>query len=158
MNLFSGMDSSASAMSAERVRMDVISQNIANANTTNTLSGEPYRRHVAMIEGQDTPQFALPVSLDNDSDDDGDGAAVKTGGVKVAGVAEDQSPLKYVYDPTNPNAIKEGKHKGYVAMSNVNVITEMVDMMSATRSYEANATVVESIKGIAMKGLEIGRS
>jgi flagellar basal-body rod protein FlgC len=142
-------------MSAERVHMDVISQNIANANTSSTASGEPYRRHVAVITGADSPQFALPVSLDDDSDDEG--TAVRCGGVKVAGVAEDQSPLKYVYDPTNPNAIRQGQHKGYVAMSNVNTITEMTEIIAATRAYEANATAVDSIKGMAMKGLEIGK-
>jgi flagellar basal-body rod protein FlgC len=159
MNLFSSMDTAASAMSAERVHMDVISQNIANANTTNTVTGEPYRRRVAVIQGADAPQFAMPVSLDDDDDSsDSDGPAMRSGGVKVAGVAQDMGDLKRVYDPTNPNAQKQGKFKGYVLMSNVNVITEMTDMIAATRTYEANATVVESVKGMASKGLEIGRS
>lgn len=155
MNFFNSMDIAASGMSAERFRMDVISQNIANANTQNTISGTPYQRQVAVVTpGQDggTP-FALPVGLD---DDDDDGPAFNSTGIKVAGVATDSSDFRYVYDPTNPAAQKEGKWKGYVAMPNVNIITEMTDLIAASRAYEANATAVEAAKGIAMKGLEIG--
>jgi flagellar basal-body rod protein FlgC len=155
MNFFSSLDIGASAMSAERFKMDVISQNIANANTQNTLSGTPYRRQVAMI-GSDSDTggkpFALPVGLD---DDDDSGPNFTGHGVKVQGVAQDQSDYRYVYDPTNPNAVKDGKWKGYVAMPNVNIITEMTDLIAASRAYEASATAVEAAKGIAMKGLEI---
>jgi len=154
MGLFGAMDAASSAMSAERFKMDIISQNISNANTTNTLTGEPYRRKVAVTTPADAPQFALPAGLD---DDDDDSSQVQTRGIKISGVAEDQSQLKYIYDPSNPNAVKEGKMKGYVAMSNVNSITEMTDLIAATRAYDANATVVDAVKGMAMKGLEIGR-
>ena len=151
MNFFSSMDIAASGMSAERFRMDVISQNIANANTQNTISGTPYQRQVAVVTpGSDGTPFALPVGLDDDSDD------FQATGIKVAGVATDSSDFRYQYDPTNPAAIKEGKWKGYVAMPNVNIITEMTDLIAASRAYEANATAVEAAKGIAMKGLEIG--
>ena len=154
MNFFSSMDIASSAMSAERFRMDVISQNISNANTQNTVAGTPYRRQVASI-GSATDSggkpFVLPVGLD----DDGDGPRFRGQGVQVSGVAQDQSDFRYVYDPTNPNAQKEGKWKGYVAMPNVNIISEMTDLISASRAYEASATAVESAKGIAMKGLEI---
>lgn len=155
MNFFSSMDIASSAMSSERFRMDVISQNIANANTQNTLSGTPYRRQVASIgSATDTggKPFALPVGLD---DDDDAGPRFRGQGVQVNGVTQDQSDFRYVYDPTNPNAQKEGKWKGYVAMPNVNIISEMTDLISASRAYEASATAVESAKGIAMKGLEI---
>jgi len=157
-SFFTALDAAASAMTAERTKMDVISQNISNANTTNTLTGEPYRRHMAVVTPADAGEFALPCSLDDDSADDDGKAKVNCGGVKVSNVVEDDSPLKYVYDPTNPNAIKQGKMKGYVAMSNVNVISEMTSLIATSRSYEANATVVEAIKGMAQKGLEIGKS
>jgi flagellar basal-body rod protein FlgC len=150
MNFFSSMDIATSSMGAERFKMDVISQNIANANTQNTLSGTPYRRQVAVVTSGDSAPFALPVGLDDDD------AEFSGTGVKVQGVAQDQGEFRYVYDPTNPNAEKEGKFKGYVAMPNVNIITEMTDMIAASRAYEASATAVESAKGIAMKGLEIG--
>jgi flagellar basal-body rod protein FlgC len=153
MNFFSSMDTASSAMSAERFRMDVISQNIANANTQNTVAGTPYRRQVASITSASDnggKPFALPVGLDDD-----DGPKFRGQGVQVSAVQQDQSDYRYVYDPTNPNAQKEGKWKGYVAMPNVNIITEMTDLIAASRAYEASATAVESAKGIAMKGLEI---
>jgi len=153
-NFFSSMDIAASSMTAERFRMDVISQNIANANTQNTISGTPYQRQVAVIgQGDGGTPFALPVGLDDDSDD---GPAFNGNGVQVKGVSTDSSDYRYVYDPTNPAALKDGKWKGYVAMPNVNIITEMTDMIAASRAYEASATAVEAAKGIAMKGLEIG--
>jgi len=148
------MDIAASAMSSERFKMDIISQNIANANTQSTLSGMPYRRQLAVVGPSDTRPFALPVGLD---DDDGAIYPKFSGqGVKVNGVVEDQADFRYVYDPTHPAALKEGKWKGYVAMPNVNIINEMTDLIAASRAYEASATAVEAAKGIAMKGLEIG--
>lgn len=157
MNFFSSFDIAASAMSAERFKMDVISENIANANTQGTASGTPYRRQVAVITSDsvhgDTP-FALSVGLDDD--DDGGKPQLSSEGVKVSGVVQDGSAFRYQYDPTNPNAIKDGKMKGYVAMPNVNLISEMTDLISASRAYEASATVVDAAKSIAMKGMEIG--
>lgn len=153
--MFKSFDIGASAMTAERFHMDVISQNIANASTQNTLAGTPYRRQVAMITqaaGDDSKPFVLPAGLD---DDDDDGSQFHGSGVKVQGVAVDQSDFKYVYDPGNPHAQKDGKWKGYVAMPNVNLITEMTDLIAASRSYEASATAVEAAKGMASKGLEI---
>lgn len=153
MNFFNSMDIAAAAMSTERFKMDVVSQNIANANTQKTLAGVPYRRQVAVVT-TDTDTggrpFALPVGLDDD-----EGPKFHGRGVKVQGVVSDQSDFRYVYDPTNPNAEKEGKWKGYVAMPNVNVITEMTDLIASSRAYEASATAVEAAKAIAMKGLEI---
>lgn len=151
MNFFNSMDIASSAMSAERFKMDLTSQNIANANTQSTLAGTPYRRQVAVVTSGETAPFALPVGLDDD-----DSGKFSGSGVKVAGVAQDQSDFRYVYDPSNPNAIKEGDKKGYVAMPNVNIISEMTDLISASRAYEASATAMEAAKGIAMKGLEIG--
>lgn len=155
MNFFSSMDAASSAMTAERFSMDVISQNIANANTENTAAGTPYRRQSAVIEsaGENSGRpFALPACLD----DDGGSREPAVQGVKVEGVVQDNSNFRYVYDPTNPNAIRSGKRKGYVAMPNVNLITEMTDMIAASRAYEANATVVDTAKAIATKGMDIG--
>lgn len=152
MNFFNSMDIASSAMSAERFKMDLTSQNIANANTQSTIAGTPYRRQVAVVSsGESAAPFALPAGLDDD-----DGGKFSGTGVRVSGVVQDQSDFRYVYDPTNPNAIKDGDKKGYVAMPNVNIISEMTDLISASRAYEASATAVEAAKGIAMKGLEIG--
>jgi len=151
MGMFSSMDISASAMSAERFRMDVIAQNIANVNTSSTAAGTPYRRKIAVVTPNETPQFMLPVSFEEGNHDGFAGQ-----GVQVAGVLEDQAEFKYVYDPENPQAIKEGKWEGYVAMPNVNIISEMTSMMAASRAYEANVTAVEAAKSMALKALEIG--
>ncbi len=154
-NFFKAMDIAASGMTAERFRMDIIAQNISNANTVNQVSGEPYRRKFAMITPKDEPQFMLPVGL---TDEEGEATPVG-GGVQIAGVMEDNSPnsFKYVYDPTNPRAEKEGKWKGYVKMPNINIIQEMTNLIAASRAYEANATVVQAAKQMAMKGANIGQ-
>jgi len=148
MSFFNSMDVGASALTAERQRMDVISQNIANANTQN--AGVPYQRQVAVIGQSESPVFALPAGLD----DDGPGFCGV--GVKANVMGDSSTPARMVYDPGSPNAIKDGPNKGYVAMSNVNIISEMTDLISASRAYEANATAVDTAKSIAMKGLEIG--
>jgi len=152
MNFFSSMDVAASGMTAERFRMDVIANNIANVNTTKTLSGTPHRRQVAEIVSEDQPQFFVPCGLGDE-----ESAEMVGGGVRVAGVREDAGDFKYVYDPDNPDAIKEGKWKGYVAMPNINIITEMTNLMAASRAYEANSSVVQAAKNMAEKALEIGR-
>ena len=151
MNFLHSLDVSASGMTAERFRMDTISQNIANANTTKTVSGMPYRRQVAVITPADQPEFILPVGLE------GEDSTMIGGGVKVEGAVEDTSDFKYVYEPDNPEAVKEGKWKGYVAMPNINIISEMTNMIAASRAFEANATAIEAAKSMANKALEIGR-
>jgi flagellar basal-body rod protein FlgC len=152
-NLFESMDIAASGMDAERFRMDIIASNIANANTVNQVSGEPYRRKFAMVTPDDKPKFALPVGFEEE-EHPGVGS-----GVKVAGVAEDgsENAYKYFYDPTNPKAEKEGKFKGYVKMPNINIIQEMTNLISASRAYEANASVIQAAKQIAQKGASIGK-
>lgn len=151
MGMFSSMDVSASAMTAERFRMDVIAQNIANVNTSQTAGGTPYRRKIAVVTPGETPQFMMPVSFE-----EGNHEGFAGQGVQVAGVVDDQADFKYVYDPENPQALKDGKFKGYVAMPNVNIISEMTSLMAASRAYEANVTAVEAAKSMAMKALEIG--
>jgi len=147
MSIFKAIDISSSGLTAQRLRMDIISENIANANTTRTESGGPYRRKVVVFEsreGKDAFSGILQNSIRQQ----------KTGeGIRVAGIAEDSSPFKTVYDPNHPDANAEG----YVLLPNVNIVTEMVNMISATRSYEANVTAIKASKDIALKALEIGR-
>ncbi len=147
MSYFSALDIGASALTAQRLRMDVISQNIANANTTRSEDGLPYRRKEVLFEERtQTPSFSS--FLEKSS-----GQYSVGGGVRAAKIVEDSSPFKSVYDPGHPDADNEG----YVQMPNVNVITEMVNMISATRSYEAGITSINTTKSMAMKALEIGR-
>ncbi|MEQ2129551.1 flagellar basal body rod protein FlgC [Caldanaerobacter subterraneus KAk] len=146
MNLFSSMDISATGLTAERVRMDVVSQNIANANTTRTVQGGPYRRKLVVFKE------IQPDSFQNIFE------KVKgkyTGkGVEVVQIIEDeQTPLRRVYDPGHPDADQQG----YVSYPNVNIVAEMVDMISATRAYEANVTAFNAAKSMFQKSLEIGK-
>ncbi|MCC6484529.1 MAG: flagellar basal body rod protein FlgC [Armatimonadetes bacterium] len=138
MSKLSAFDISAMGLSAQRERLDVVAENIANVNTTRTSQGGPYRRKEVVFETVLQDQ-----SLLSDSPE----------GVRVSEVARDPSPLKKVYEPGHPDA----DARGYVTMPNVSVVDEMVDMISATRSYEANVTVMNSTKSMLMKALEIGR-
>lgn len=151
MGLFDAMDVAASGMTVERVKMDVIANNIANVNTSRTISGEPYRRQVAIVgpqmDGGDGP---VPVA------DFGEELGSQLKGVEVVGIVQDSTPLKPVYDPNHPDAMKDGPYKGYVMMPNVDIITEMTSMIQASRAFEANATAVEAAKQMAHKSLELG--
>lgn len=138
MGFLSSIDISASALTAQRTRMDVISQNVANADTTRTSTGEPYRRQVVtMAERPSSFSDALSSAVG--------------GGVMISSIVEDASDFEYEYDPSNPDANEEG----YVAYPNVDETEEIIDMMSATRSYEANVTVLNATKSMAAKALEI---
>lgn len=159
MKFFNTFDIAASGMRAEQFRMDLISENIANAHTSKTADGSPYRRKMAVATAEQKSAFDSEfsaASFDSEFGGKTGTAAYGGGGVSCQAVV-DNSDFNWVYDPTNPNAVQEGERKGYVAMPNVNVINEMTSMMQATRSYEANATIVESAKAMAMKALEIGR-
>lgn len=148
MTMFSSMGTTASALTAQRMRMDVISSNMANVDTTRgkLVNGkwQPYKRKMVVLEPK-THSFSshLQSAMGMESDK----------GVKVTKIIEDQSPFKLVYDPENPDANKDG----YVQLPNVDPLREMVDLMSATRSYEANVTVFNSSKSMMMKALEIGK-
>ena len=146
MGFLNSISVSASGLTAEKLRMDVISKNIANANTTRTADGTPYRRQVVVFEGVDGN---VPFSqyLSNAS------KSMIGGGVKVKGIIEDQTPFKLVYEPGHPDADADG----YIKMPNVDIMTEMVNMITASRAYEANVTALNTTKSIAMKALEIGR-
>jgi len=146
MGYFSSLDVSASGMSAQRMRMDLISQNIANANTTRTEDGTPYRRQSLLLGTDMTAPFSKYLS-GTARDVLGDGK------VKIQGVVEDNSDFRRVYEPDNPEADEEG----YVSYPNVDIVTEMVDMISASRSYEANVTASTASKNMAMQALNIGK-
>jgi flagellar basal-body rod protein FlgC len=138
-------------MSAERFRTDVIADNMANVSTTRTAEGGPFRRSRVVlrprVEGPYWRSPFLPESLDN-----GVGK-----GVRVAEVQKDYATeLRLVYDPTHPDAIKSGPRAGYVEMPNVDIVTEMVDMIAASRAYEANASIIDGSKAMFLKALEIG--
>ncbi|MEB3285132.1 MAG: flagellar basal body rod protein FlgC [Candidatus Sericytochromatia bacterium] len=140
MSFFDSLHASASGLTAQRLRMDVIANNLANANSTRGKDGQTYRRQMVMFESREVQQ--------RDIADRTQGTPL---GVRVSKIIDDQSPLRLVYDPEHPDANPDG----YVAYPNVNVIQEMTDMISATRSYEANVTVINSVKGMAGKALEI---
>lgn len=147
MGYLSALNIGASALTAQRLRMDTISQNIANVNTTRTENGTPYRRKVVMFEERSS---SVPFSeyLSQSSKE-----KLTGNGVRVSRIVEDRAPFKKVYDPGNPDA----DETGYVEMPNVDVVTEMVNMISATRAYEANVTAINNTKSMAMKALEIGK-
>ena len=152
MGLFSSINTASTGLSAERMRLDVISDNIANANTTRTADGGPFRRsRVVFRPVVNQPYWRspfLPEKLDN-----GVGK-----GVRVSEIEKDMDDeLRLVYDPTHPDAIKTGPQKGYVEYPNVNIVNEMVDMISATRAYEANVAIMDGSKSMFQKALQIAR-
>ena len=151
MGLFTSINIAATGMSAQRLRTDVISNNIANASTTRTQEGGAFKRSRVVFEpvSASHPQFRSPFTpsdLDN-----GPGK-----GVKVREIVRDASEGKFVYMPDHPDAIQSGPRKGYVEYPNVNIVNEMVDLISASRAYEANSTVVEGAKSMFSAALEIG--
>jgi flagellar basal-body rod protein FlgC len=152
MGIFSTIQIASTGMSAQRLRSDVIADNIANASTTRTSEGGPYRRsRVIMASRTDGPTWHSPF-LPNMMDS-GPGR-----GVKVMEIQKDMaSENRLVYDPTHPDAITTGPHEGYVEMPNVDIVTEMTDMIAATRAYEANASIIDGSKAMFQKALEIGR-
>jgi len=141
----------ASGLSAQRLRLDVIANNIANAETTRTASGEAYQRREVILAPQGAPTF-LPHFLQARRQT-AQGPTAGVAGVRVASVFTDDSPGQRVYDPAHPDADEDG----YVTYPNINLVVEMTNMLSATRSYEANLTVVEAAKRMALKALEIGK-
>ncbi len=146
MSIIDGMNVSASGMTAQRLRMDIISQNIANVKTTRDENGEVYRRKMVVFKEKGTDSFADILNSKT---------GVKVGnGVKVTQIVEDtKTPMEMVYDPSHPDANEEG----YVAYPNVNTVTEMTNLIDASRSYEANVTAFNATKNMALKGLEVGK-
>jgi len=152
MGLFGSLDISASALSAERLRMDVTAENLANAQSTRTSNGGPYRRK-EVVQESNGDGFAGALASARAAGVGGAGGAGPQGGVKVTGVVEDQSPNRLVYDPSHPDA----NAQGYVSMPNVNPVTEMVDLITASRSYEANVTAMQTAKTMFSKTLDLLR-
>ena len=162
MKFFKTFDIAASGMKVEQKRMDVVSNNIANAHTTKTADGTPYRRQEVAVSSQDASEFEsayMQASMDSEFSNifEETGVGYAGRGAKVDGVVEDGSDFNWVYDPSNPDAQKDGPKAGYVAKPNVNIIQEMTNMIQASRAYEANATTVEAAKSMAMKALQIGK-
>lgn len=144
MDFFSALRIASTGLSVQRTRMNLTSSNLVNVETTRTAEGGPYQRRTAIVG-------AVPLSETFD-EVFGDALHDKTHGAEVVAVAADATPGRLVYDPSHPDANGDG----YVSMPNVNPITEMVDMLGASRSYEANVTAVKAIKSMAMNALEIG--
>ena len=144
MGFLSSLEISASGLSAQRLRMDVISENIANIDTVETEDGGPYRRRYVVFRERESGQnFASQLESAREQN---------KGGVRVQSIGEDQSDFRLEHDPTHPNA----NEAGYVEKPNVDLAQEMVDMLSAYRSYEANVTAFNATKDMAVKALEIG--
>jgi len=143
MGLFDAIDVAGSGLAAERLRMDVTAGNLANAQTTKGANGQPYRRREVVLQEAQPGGFGAALASA--------GAAQAAGGVQVSGIVEDTAPPRLVYDPGNPDA----NAQGYVAMPNVNPVTEMVDLISASRSYEADVTAMQSAKTLFSKTLEL---
>jgi flagellar basal-body rod protein FlgC len=135
MGLFDALNVTATANTAERLRMDVIASNLANANTTRGADGQPYRRQEVILQ-EKSPSFGEVL-----------------GGVMVAGIADDPTPPRRVYDPGHPDADKNG----YVTMPNVNPVTEMVDLITSSRGYEANVTAMNAAKQMFTKTFDVLR-
>ncbi|NLP17893.1 MAG: flagellar basal body rod protein FlgC [Firmicutes bacterium] len=145
-SLFSGFNISASGMTAQRLRMDLIANNLANATTTRTKDGGPYQRQVPVFAQRDATPF-LPAALIADFN------KRTAGGVKVEAIIKDPTPPRRVFNPDHPDAGEDG----YVAFPNVNVVMEMTDLLAASRAYEANVTAFDAVKTMANLALEIGR-
>ena len=150
MGLFSALNISGSGLTAQRLSMDVIANNIANVNSTRTPEGGPFRRSKVIMrprsERWNFKSHFLPKALENHPGQ----------GVRVLRVVKDSKPLLMKYDPTHPDAIGFGPKKGYVELQNVNIVEEMVDMIAATRAYEANVNIMNSSKQMFNRALEIG--
>lgn len=148
MAFLNSLDISGSGLTASRLRMDVISENIANAETTRTAQGGPYRRKMVVYQCNDTAPTFRSMLKDQTS-----GGGTVPGGVKATAIVEDQTPFSEVYDPTDPDA----NAQGYVEKPNVDLIKETTDMMAVTRAYSANLTALDAVKEMAAKALELGK-
>lgn len=145
MGLFDAIDISATALTAEKTRIDIISKNIANANTTRASGGMPYRRQMVVFKENKKSDFDDYLNKFS--------SKFNGNGVEIEEIVEDESPFKLKYDPGHPDA----DENGYVMMPNVDVMIEMVDLIDAQRAYEANITAINTTKSMMMNALEIGR-
>ena len=154
MSFWDSLKIGSSALSAQRLRLDLISNNIANAETTRTAAGGPYKRQDVVFTTQGQQNSFLPALVAANQQQEGIPASqANLGGVQVAQIVTDQTPGQRVYDPTHPDA----DANGYVTYPNVDLVVEMTNMMSATRSYEANLAMINASKDMALKALDIGK-
>jgi flagellar basal-body rod protein FlgC len=138
---FNALEISAAGLTAQRTRLNVVAENLANAETTRTTDGGPYRRKLVRFGAEPLAPFSQ--ALD----------AAQTTSVKVLGIEESQEPPRMIHQPSHPDANADG----FVMLPNINPVLEMVDLLAATRAYEANVTAVQAAKSMANKALEIGR-
>lgn len=146
MGIMQAMDIAASGMAAQRTRVNVISMNLANANTTRTAGGGPYRRKTVVFETN-----PVPASFDEAMKNVDNGESVY--GVKVEGITPVQGEFRKIFDPSHPDADKQG----FVYLPNVNIVEEMVSLLNANRGYEANAAAIRTAKGMALRALDLFR-
>ena len=145
MDTLTAMQISGSALKAERTRLNIAAMNLANANTTRTMEGGPYKAKSVVFAAKPVEGVSFQDALNSTTE--------RLRKVEVVQISEDKAPFKEVYDPTHPDA----DANGVVRFPNVNVAEQMVDMMSAKRAYEANVTALDAVKSMALKALEIGR-
>ena len=151
MSMFGGIDAAASGLTAERLRMDVISNNIANVNSTRTVDGGPFKRKYVIFQPREAEKNSFSAMLEGAMNK---GSKNRAGdGVRAIGIGTDDSVGKLVYDPGHPDANADG----YVELPNVDIVTEMVDMITASRAYEANVTTINAAKSMAQQALNISK-
>ena len=151
MSMFGGIDAAASGLTAERLRMDVISNNIANVNSTRTVDGGPFKRKYVVFQPREAEKNSFSAMLEGAMNK---GSKNRAGdGVRAIGIGTADSMGKLVYDPGHPDANADG----YVELPNVDIVTEMVDMITASRAYEANVTTINAAKSMAQQALNISK-
>lgn len=151
MSMFGVIDAAASGLTAERLRMDVISNNIANVNSTRTVDGGPFKRKYVVFQPREAEKNSFSAMLEGAMNK---GSKNRAGdGVRAIGIGTDDSMGKLVYDPGHPDANADG----YVELPNVDIVTEMVDMITASRAYEANVTTINAAKSMAQQALNISK-
>ena len=153
MSFLSTINIIGSGITAQQLRLDVISQNITNINTTRTEDGGPYRRKVVVFQAQNATRDAFRVAMDRAQGMVSNARAATSGGVRVVEIADDPSDFKLKYDPTDPDANEEG----YVELPNVDLVKEITDAMAASQAYSADVTAFNVLKGVISAGMEIGR-
>ena len=153
MSFLSSMNIVGSGLTAQQLRLDVVSENITNMNTTRTESGGPYRRKMVVFQAEDGRDDFRSVLARAKNSSVSNAGYERSAGVRVVEIAEDQSEFKLKYDPTDPDANEEG----YVELPNVDLVKEITDAMAASQAYSANVTAFNVLKNVISKGLEIGK-
>lgn len=151
MSMFGGIDAAASGLTAERLRMDVISNNIANVNSTRTVDGGPFKRKYVVFQPREAESNSFASMLNGAMNKGGRNRAGD--GVRAVGIGTDDTQGKLVFDPGHPDANADG----YVELPNVDIVNEMVDMITASRAYEANVTTINAAKSMAQQALNISK-